>query len=448
MSTATVTQPTSDPFASIAQPVTQQAASSSDPFAAIAQPVNQQPSDYLSKTEDAMGNAANGVVKGFGDLWGMAKNIPAGIYHSLPPVALVDSVKQTLPIIDSYEKARASGAGIMDALNTANEKAKDQEAIVRGFKERAAEFQKNPTQETARGLTDIAGLVAAHYLTAGAGGAGAEGEAIEGAAVAPEADAVTTAAPKPGIVKQVMQGEKVAQAPAQATLRSGAQASAADAGVAAGDTTGGIRTLLDDPIENLSKLERESYDKINEASGTDLKSLYDHANDVQEALEDPTNIANRTSLQKDLQGTQSQIAEGEAKATENGVDPDTLNDAKAKTQQRYAMENVNQKLFNNESVVKGNVGHGAPETINVDSAIRQVENLDKPSRFAPRGTPSRLQQALGEDGAKNIKQGLYDAQKQGQTALSRQQFAGKILQWGERLGGVGAAGYGVYKLFD
>lgn len=237
----------------------------------------------------------------------------------------------------------------------------------------------------------------------------------------------------------IVQGAGKAQAPATSALRAGAEASAADAGVAAGDTSGSIRSMLDDPIEELSTKERASYDTINKASGTDLKSLYDHANDVQDALDDPTNIAQRTVLQKDLQTTQSQIADGEAKARANGVDPDMLNDAKEMTKQRYAMETINQKLFNNESVVKGNLEHGAPESINVDSAIRQVENLDKPSKFAPRGTPSRLQQALGEDGANSLKQGLYDAQKAGQSAVTKQTIA----KW---VGGVAAGAVGAREI--
>lgn len=251
------------------------------------------------------------------------------------------------------------------------------------------------------------------------------------------AGAAITALATHGVVKgagavsdvagDVIQGEKAAQAPAKATLRTGASASAADAGVSAGDTTGGMRTVLDDGIHSAAKVERGMYDALNKASGTDLKTLYDHANDVQEALDDPTNIANRSSLQKELQTTHDSITKGEAQASANGVDPKTLTSAKAATQQRYAMETVKQKLFNNESVVSGNVEHGAPETVNVKSAIRQVESLDKPSRYAPEGTPSRLEQAFGGDGAKALKQGLYDAQNEGQTALSRQELAKKLL---------------------
>jgi hypothetical protein len=147
-------------------------------------------------------------------------------------------------------------------------------------------------------------------------------------------------------------------------------------------------------------------------------------------LDDPTNIANRKSLTEDLQDTQSAISDGEAKATKAGVDPQAIKDAQAMTQKRYAIQNVKQKLFNNESVVSGNAAHGAPESINVESAIRQVENLNKPSKFAPEGTPTRLQQALGEKGANGLLKSLYDAQKTGKTALTKQQLVVRAAKYG------------------
>lgn len=235
----------------------------------------------------------------------------------------------------------------------------------------------------------------------------------------------------PGIVKKVLHGEKVAQAPARQALEAGAKASAEDAGVTASKTAGkGLRTLLDEPIATTAKAERGAYDTINKAAGTDLKSLYDYRTDLHDALEDPTNIGQKVNLQQELKTTEEAIAKGEAQATKSGITPEAVKKAEGMTQQRYAMENLKQKLFNNESVVEGNVGHGAEESINVKAAIREIEKLDKPSKFAPEGTPTRLVQALGEKGAAGLKQGLYDAQKAGQSALTVRRFlkiAGTIL---------------------
>jgi hypothetical protein len=241
----------------------------------------------------------------------------------------------------------------------------------------------------------------------------------------------------PGIVKQVLKGKEVAQEPAQTALRSGAQSSAADAGVTVSTEEGaGVRTLMQKPIEAAAKIERALYDTLNDAAETDMKSLFDRKQELLDALDDPTNVANRTALSSELSTTEKAIKVHSDLAASKGLPPDMLEKAKAATQQRYAMQDLEQKLFNNESVVSGNVEHGSPESINVDSAIRQVENLDKPSKFAPRGTPTRLVQALGEDGAAKLKQGLYDAQKSGQSALKVQQIA----KWIGGIAGVGAIG--------
>ena len=232
----------------------------------------------------------------------------------------------------------------------------------------------------------------------------------------------------PGVLKRAISPSAATQPGAQSALRSGAQAAAKDAGVAVTPNPAeGIRTLMDEPIAQVSKVEDKLYQTLNDAAETDMKDLYDYRVKLQDAIENPQNIANQKALEEKLAEIEKQISVGEsnikAKLPKQG--PVLVKEAKATTQQRFAMEDGAKKLFDNEANVTGNVEHGVPETANVDSLIRNVENLDKPSRFAPRGTPTRLQQMFGEEGAKNFKQGLYDAQKAGQTVANRNQ----ILKW-------------------
>jgi hypothetical protein len=376
-----------------------------------------------SSTPSTSSNVIQGIKETGSDIWGAIKGAATTVFPGQSD--LVSGIQEAIPAFHAYEQARSQGKGVVDSLSAANDEMGRQQQARDVLKQRVDEFKKNPTIATVRAVGDAAALATSIYA-GGAMGSASDAAASEAGAEGATAD-TATAAPKPNIVKQAWQGEKVAQAPAKAALRSGAQASAVDAGVpeAASNATGGgsIRTLLDDPIESLSTKERAAYDSINDASGTDLKALYDTRAKYQDAVEDPAQIANHDTIQSKLEGIEAQIKTGETQAKANGVDLDTLEDAKAMTQQRYAMEDVNKKLFANNSVVNGNVKYGAPETINVDSAIRQVENLDQPSRFAPRGTPSRLEQAFGEDGAQNLKQGLYDAQKAGETALTVQKWA-------------------------
>ncbi len=230
-------------------------------------------------------------------------------------------------------------------------------------------------------------------------------------------------------IKQSVSPKAAGQPGAQSALREGASSSAQDAGVSGTSALGaGVRTLMDEPIAAAAKVETGLYQTLNDAAQTDMKDLFDYREELMDALDDPTNVANRKVLADELSVTENAIkVHSDLAADKLGEDGATklLNRAKAATQQRYAMENVSQKLFDNEGVVSGNVDHGMPESINVNNAIKQAENLDKPSKFAPRGTPTRLQQALGEDGAKALKQGLYDAQAAGQKVATRNQ----IIKW-------------------
>lgn len=441
MSTATVTpQATSDPFASIAQPV--QSAQTSDPFATIAQPVNQQPNDYLSKTEDFLGTATSGVEKGVGDLWDMAKSLPGSIYHSLPPVALADSVKQTLPVIDSYEKARASGASITDALSAANQKAKDQEVIVRAVKERAAEFQKNPTMETARGLTDLAGLVAVHYLT---GGAGAEVEGLEGAAdVGGAAEPEAAATAEPGIVKQVLQGAKAAQPGTQAAVRSGVQASSEAAGTAdeslAANITNtpivnGGNTVVDEPLATLREQEQAAYNKMDETAGFDVKAEKEQLANDQYKLKQLGNtdadITQRGNLIESINDSQDRIAEASQKMQDAGIDPST---ADTLHQQRMAGQDFRKSLIKNTNAGSGD--------LNIDGLLNDAKNLQN-SKYG-----NRLEQFMGKDGAAKYVDQLQQMQKLGASAVKANKLAKLVGGWaaGGVVGGVAASlGYEALK---
>jgi hypothetical protein len=404
----------------------QAGAISSQPAQSATQP--NQPHDALDDIEAGENDFEDQVTNVVGHPIKTAKNLAVGIWHQLPPVELYDQTKQALPVINAYEKARSTGATVGDAIKAADAQARSQNGVGQRIQEAVAAFKANPTRESVKTMLDAAVLAASTLI----GGEAVAPEVAGGEASLEDLEAANAAkaaqaAPKPGLVQNVLKGEQVAQAPAKQALRSGANAAAQDAGVATkvapAAETQPIRSLMDKPIAELAKTERATYDAINKAAGTDLKDLYDYRSELQDALDDPTNVANRTSLQKEMKVTQGQIDKAEASAAKNGVKPDALTHAKAMTQQRYAMMDLKKKLFDNESVVSGNLEHGVTEDINVKSAIRQLENLDKPSKFAPEGTPTRLQQALGEDGARALKQSLYDAQNAGQSALTKQKWA-------------------------
>lgn len=232
-----------------------------------------------------------------------------------------------------------------------------------------------------------------------------------------------------------------AQRQAMTAMDEAANAIAADSKVAAGaaPSEAGMRSALDTHIANIAARERAAYDSINAAAGTDMKSLYDKRELLQDALDDPT-TANSDTLMERMKDVENQIQNGENNASKGGVDMQkALQQAKADTQQRYAVQEVKRQLFNNESVVEGDTAHGADEEININAAIKAVKKLDKPSSYAPEGTPSRLEQAMGKDGADSFVKALYDAQKAGKRAVKVKNlgtWAAKVLGTG-LLGGAG-----------
>lgn len=293
----------------------------------------------------------------------------------------------------------------------------------------------DPTQHDVKAspITPIPGVGAAAGAFTDAASlerAGAQDIAAGSKAMAPQPPPAKTLMQNPFIkkVQQAVSPTAAAQPEAQSALRTAAGASATDAGVASAKTGAlpaegvGFRTMMAQPIQKAAVAERGLYDTLNTAAETDLKDLYERQEDIQDALDDPTNVGQRKALQTEAATNQTKInwAENNVK-TSLGVDAQKLlRQAKDATQQRFAMEAVENKLFNAEGVVKGNVAHGAAETLDVDNAIKQAELLDKPSKFAPRGSPTRLQQAFGVSGAKALKDSLYAAKASGQKALTTQ----------------------------
>jgi hypothetical protein len=116
----------------------------------------------------------HGTGEALGDVWDTVKGTPAGIYHSLPPIALVDSVKQALPVIHTYESARNAGKSVHESLTTANEYSKNHDALKQAIQDRIQEFKDSPVKAGVRTTGDVAAFIASLGLGGGEA-AGAEG---------------------------------------------------------------------------------------------------------------------------------------------------------------------------------------------------------------------------------------------------------------------------------
>ena len=440
-----------DPYASIAAPAP---AAQADPYAAIAVPIPpkqgsvvdrsiQGAKDFAAPIADLMKppetpteQVVHAVGGGGGALaaYRIAKNLVATVDNAVKstPGEYADAAKNVVRAVQDFHNKDYRNA-LADAVSAGSTLAP---TVVPGGQD---------TRDLANGIRpggDLARPLVKQALTAGTVLAGGE-------ALGPEEEAANAATSRLKVnpFRQIAKGADVAQPAAKAAVTDAAAAAAKDSGVTAAPTNS-FRTAADETISKTAKAERAQYDRINQAAGTDLKSLYEREGELQDALDDPSNIVQKPAIQVELQRTQMQIANGESKASESGIDAQkAVRQAKDLTQQRFAVQDFKSKVLNNESVIEGNQAAGAEEKINIPNAIKAVERMDKPSRYAPEGTPTRLQQALGKDGATAFKQSLYDAQKLGESAVSKQQMLSNIVKTAKILGLAGGSLVGLYEIF-
>ena len=223
------------------------------------------------------------------------------VKQSLPPFQVYDSLKNAYPLIQTYENARSQGKSVWESISSANDHARKQDAAAQAVDQAIADYKKNPTQTTAKILTQVAGTVA--MLAAGGSGATAEADvplvtrAAETEAPIAETEAETSAAaPKPGIIKQVTQGEKVAQPGTQGAVREAVQTSVKAANEA---------TTAREAVQPKVQVPDEYKDLVNEAMNQEPAWTPEKAQPVVKALGD--NFEVRGSV-------------GEGKVTNNDLD--------------------------------------------------------------------------------------------------------------------------------
>ena len=434
-----------DPYASIATPIAAGGASSSDasdPYASIATPLPSAPStgsrvgQFVADAATGVGEGASwavhkladaGTAIGTGQIPGVSPSATIaaakGIWDQLPPVELTHQLQQTLPVINAFHKARESGASVSDAIKAADDATRQHISNLAPVQQVVDDFKANPTRETAKQLTKAAAVAASMF--AGGEALAPEAEAVEVAAPAAE----TAVASKPFfsnpfrrlLQKATQTPEAAGEAAAQPIAQAGVKAVAPTVGPS-------LRSGIDfqAPFTEAKTL----YRTVDEAAKTNFQDLYAKL----DAAQDDARLAasgspEEAKAQLNVKNTQDAIDDAKKMAANSGVPnvDKTLAQADAKYTEAQANKDLNSKFFGNQSVISGNVAHGATENINVDSAIKTLENMDKPNKYGV----SRLQQTtLGKDGAFKLKQVFYDAKKAGKTAMDSRALRNIVLKWG------------------
>lgn len=398
---------------------------------------NQDPATQNGQGGDPVsGGVAESAASTAGGLWNAVAHPVSTVLHMTPLGDLSDSIKQSVSLFDAYEKARAGGASVGDAMHAANQQAQQQDAAVQNVKARIDEFKKAPGQATVRMLADVAQLaagifggapeVAAEAAPEAAAEEGADATASQPAGAQPQAaqPAAPATAPQPAEAPSSMQkiGDALTQSPEQAEeAASGPKVIQALRDFAGDTTTGPIRNALDKPIADTYAQAKAAYKAVDDAAGTDLKKLYDNLDDANEdarnsapgSAEEARAEANRSSIMDHIEDAK---AEAKAKGVDN-LDA-RLKEADGKFQQAQALKDVRKQVYNNQNIIKGNSAHGVPEFAKVNNAIDTVEKLDAPNKF---GSSRIAQTPGGADAVFKFKQALYDAQTEGLRAAARQQ---------------------------
>lgn len=267
-------------------------------------------------------------------------------------------------------------------------------------------------------------------------------EAVEGVeqtvknALSPVSNAVSGAK---DVAEQAVKGEGIAQPAAQGALRSGVQG-ATDL---ATTQPASLRTIAEEPIAKLDSSAKGLYRQIDQAAGTDFKALNEKLSNteyqIRQLTETEEDVAKESKLEASRTAIMDKIEAAKQAAKEAGVDPKVLDQADAQFKQARALSDLETKVFKNTGVIKGNAASGSAETVDVDKAVTQLQKLMDKTRYGG----SRLEQALGKDGARALLDNMYEAQRSGQKAIKVQQVA----KWVASVIGAGsvAAGYEALK---
>jgi hypothetical protein len=414
-----------DPLAALGGiPAVSAASSQQDPLTAIGGIPATSTATSAQSAPSTLSNIGGGIADAASDVWGAVKNTvsPKAIWDSLPPVQLADSTEQVLPLINEYEKSRASGGSISDAIKAADATARQHASNIHPIDQVVAAFKANPTRATARTLTDAAALASSMFF-------GAEGASVAPEAeVAPAAEAVAATKPE-GILSRInpFRTAKEAKLAASQPGAAGAVRTVAGAGadtpILQGDTT-----VLDDSLNSLATNKAAAYKKIDDTVGFDLKAEKLKLKDTQYAVKQPG--ADTAGLQAEINDSTKRIADANTKLAAAKIDPKSGDVLNTSWEAGKSFKNVLTRAT-------------APDgSINVDQLLSGSKNL----RFNKWG--DRLAQFMGKgdvDAGKPLADAyieqLQGAQKAGVHAMK----VNNISKWVGGIMGSSALGTGTYE---
>lgn len=348
-----------------------------------------------------IGSDVAGMGKGMLEMAGMFAQPGMGVYDPNSPVAKMlaqqwdASVQAKNRMVDAAKKGDWLGvtqhaAGIIPVANNVDAA--------------MTNYQANPSHEN---LAHVITASLPAFVPSMIRGAGLASDALKvgGSTAGEVAEEGTEAAeetPNPGLVKKIVKGKNVEQKPAQTALKE-----------AAGTDEESLQETLAKPIADNQAKADSLYDEMDK-TGVDVKNLTQKLRNTERKLTQLTDTPEDQTLESKLLNSREGLIQ---KIKDSGVSDDQIAEADTQFQKTKALSDIQSRIFKNPSVVEGDVAHGTPETVNVDSTIKALKKLET-SKYG-----NRVEQAFGKDGANELFDKLYEAQRMGVHAMKVQQVA-------------------------
>jgi hypothetical protein len=186
-----------------------------------------------------------------------------------------------------------------------------------------------------------------------------------------------------------------------------------------------MRTALHDVSDDIQGRGKQIYQALDRVSDNKFTTYTERLKKINDRLSDlipDTTEADDAAIER-LEQQKSEIETSQAQLFENlkesGIDPRIVDDAKAHWRQAMALRDVDQAL---KMSTTGNTQFGAREIVDPNKFVNRLEKLN----VARDGYPSRLEQAIGKEGADALMKDAYAAIKTKQV-LKYTKWAGAIM---------------------
>lgn len=261
-----------------------------------------------------------------------------------------------------------------------------------------------------KNVSGLAGDVAGGAIQGGAAALGAK-------AGLPEAESGESAA-QPGFIKKAIKGESVAQEPATKAVGSAAQKAASSAGVEAPSGENALNSVGEAGDSIISKAKAQ-YQALDEATGGRVQRFQDRLDNIHDQLSELTGTeedsAQEAKLLKAQKETEDAMNDAFEDARAQGIDPATIDQAKANFKQGNALKDLDMQIFRSR-VVEATNQAGESNLVNPQKLLPRLQQMYK---------SGRLTEAMGGDDTQAIdllKQ-TSDFAKMGKSAARIHQIA-------------------------